>query len=324
MTSHLLLPLIKLEDIEIITEYKEWLDTWVGNLEDEIENGNVASSWCLQGLINEIVLNGRPQTDWLGIMDEHLMNQDVPLAYSEGFGNKLYKFNQWHQTPVHAVHTRWWIENVIDSSKVNRHYGNIIENFIQSNGQIYNPKVSETGLRTRMKAEFMMSLAMGTEILESYGLLNRERKKVFEGILCSEPRTMYLSAEYFRCSALFNLTSSVHLELGPVISNCEAGKGYCDFSMDLKVDDYMGTAKRSQRDVAVHSPLMSLYAYYLSNCSASINSDDVIERLRTFGGYLKDNPFDIPAFKIRDLDIPFGTDVTPLEVIAASYIISMS
>ncbi len=48
------------------------------------------------------------------------------------------------------------------------------------------------------------------------------------------------------------------------------------------------------------------------------------KRVTTFGHYLLSDPLNIPAFKIRDLDVPFGSDMTPLEVIAAAAIISMA
>ena len=61
-------------------------------------------------LLAEILLYGKDKTDWLGILNAYLLdNTGNPLAYSEEYGKKLYKFSQWKQIPVHAVHTHWWI-----------------------------------------------------------------------------------------------------------------------------------------------------------------------------------------------------------------------
>jgi hypothetical protein len=85
----------------------------------------------------------------------------------------------------------------------------------------------------------------------------------------------------------------------------------------------MGTEKRSGRDAAVHSPLSAVHTQYLAGFCQGSTQEAVRARLREFARHLYKNPMDIPAFKIRDLvDIPFGTDVSPLEVIAASSIIN--
>src|SRR5205823_4927467 len=102
-------------------------------------------------------------------------------------------------------------------------------------GWIYNPLVSPTGMRTRMKSEYLMSPAMGMEILHACGSLET-RRGVIEGLLSSEPLTGYLSAEYFRAYALRLLGDP---ELAPaalssVLTACEVGEGYCDFDVKAK------------------------------------------------------------------------------------------
>ena len=89
----------------------------------------------------------------------------------------------------------------------------------------------------------------------------------------------------------------------------------------------MGTAKRIARDLAVHSPLSSLHAYYIASVLGDQIKEIVLRRLVNFGKYLLAVPLNtaIPAFIIRDLvDTPFGSDITVLEIIAASYIIMLS
>jgi len=174
-----------------------------------------------------------------------------------------------------------------------------------------------------MKMELMMSLAMGLEILNYHGLAE-DRKKVFEGLLSSVPVTDYLSAEYFRLKALdtLDMVSLAPSNLSEVIVTCQAGEGFCDFSITSKVDDYMGTAKRVSRDKPLHSAISSLHANYIATRCSSNVADVVNSRLRAFGRHLSSQPFDIPAFRMRDVDVPFGTDLSPFEVIGASYIVS--
>lgn len=324
MTEHIFLPRIKLENVELLPEHKNWLISWMGDLEGKIDDGNVSSSICLQGIISEIVLYTNPKIDWIGVMNEYLTDEEgVPLAYSEKYGKRLYAFNQWLQRPVHAIHTRWWIDGFCESSsEIEERYCTMIENLIQPNGWIYNPQVSITQYRTRMRSELMMSLAMGIEILDSFDHLSKFEKD-HQATLSSEHLTGYLSAEYFRLKALEMLKSPklAPVDLDSVLQICEAVKGYCDFSIESKVDDYMGTAKRTARDKPVHSPLAGIQANYIaSNYGKEETRSHVMERLETFGAHLRLNPLDIPAFRIRNLDVPFGTDISPLEIIAASFI----
>lgn len=109
-----------------------------------------------------------------------------------------------------------------------------------------------------------------------------------------------------------------------MLESCEAGSGYCDFAVKDKVDDYMGTAKRTARDFAVHSPLSSLHAQQIASYVDNNIRESILKRIIAFGYYLQSDPLNIPAFKIRDLDVPFGSNVTPLEVIAAAAIINLT
>lgn len=325
MIQHIFLPEIDLGRIELAPEHKAWLETWLESMVDAIDECDIASSVCLQGLLAEIVLYGNPRRNWLEVFEDCLTDEDgLPLAYSETYGQRLYKFSaQWRQYPIHAIHSRWFTEKLF-SEQAGKRYARMIEDNIQPDGWIYNPKVSPVRLRTRMKSEYLMSFAMGLEILKSHDRLEAYRER-FETTLSTQALTPYLGAECFRLQALeiLNATSLMPEGLSDILRLCEAGKGYCDFSMSEKRDDYMGTEKRSQRDVAVHSPLSAVHARYLARFCQESTQRVVKARLRKFARHLYKNPLDIPAFKIRDLvDIPFGTDVSPLEVIAASSIIN--
>ena len=153
--------------------------------------------------------------------------------------------------------------------------------------------------------------------------LDDNKKRIFESVISAENLTGYLSAEYFRLRALETL-ESVNLRpanLESVLYSCRAGDGYCDFDVKSKVDDYMGTAKRIGRDAAVHSPLSALYAIAISDVCDAESRIKVGEIINQFSNHIKNNPLDIPPFKMRDIDIPFGTGLSPLEVISASGII---
>ncbi|SRR5579875_2297120 len=329
MNAHIFLPGVRINALELLPEYQDWLSSWLQGVERDIEQGDIAASMCLQGAMSEMALYGSPQIDWIGNMDAYLLDADgKPIAYSEKYGQRLYKFSHWLQSEVHAIHARWWIQQTYTSPFPQKRldYGAILEQLIQPGGWIYNPSVSKTNIATRMKSEYLMSLAMGTEILDNYSLLDVNYKILFESAVSSAQRTQFLSAEYFRLKtlAILGSTNLAPADLTSILLSCEAGEGYCDFSVKDKVDDYMGTAKRVARDIAVHSPLSSLHALYIASSINEEAQKRVLAKLIKFGHYLEKNPFGIPAFKIRDLDTPFGSDVTPLEILAATAIISLS
>ena len=63
---------------------------------EKIEQGDISSSMCLQGVFIELLLNRRPIHDWIEIMDNYLLTEDdIPIAYSENFGKRLFNFNFW-------------------------------------------------------------------------------------------------------------------------------------------------------------------------------------------------------------------------------------
>lgn len=325
MTEHILLPHVKLKKMQLVQVHQEWLLTWLSAAESEIEDGNVSASLCLQGLLSELAIYGTPKTDWLGVVSTYLTDANgTPLAYSEQYGKRLYRFNFWFQSPVHAVHCLWFIEQVCQpTSFESQRYADYVIEKIQPSGWIYNPEVSITRQRNRMKSEYMMSMAMGCEILASVGRLPEYMER-FQATLSSTPLTNFLSAEYFRLKSLTLLES---IELAPVgvdsvLSACKTAQGFSEFAVESKVDDYMGTAKRTARDKPVSSPLVGLYANAIvAFCEHAVKTT-MRNWLKAYSRHLEKEPFDIQAFKIRDEDISFGTNLSPLEIIAASFLIA--
>lgn len=323
MIEHLFLPKITFDELELIEPHKEWLSKWLQDIVNNIEDGVVSSSLCLQGAISEKLVYQKLRTDWLGIIHEWLTDkQGKPLAYSEDFGKLLCNYNQWKQTTVHSIHSQWWLHKLCGGEEREQGYVAFVEDLIQPEGWIYNPSVSQTNTRTRMKSELMMSLAMGLEMMCSLKDISGQ-KRLFESALCSMPLTGYLSAEYFRLVALNHLGSNelAPVALSEVISSCEAGYGYCDFSLDSKVDDYMGSSKKTSRDQALHSAISCLHADYIADSIDGFDRCTISNRLKNFGKYLLNNPFDIPAFIMRDIEVPFGTDISPLELVSASHLV---
>lgn len=325
MIRNITIPLDDFKDFELHPEHNAWLKKYLNLIYDNIELGLVSSSICLQGILSEICINGHPMNQWIDIMDDYLIDNDEILAYSHDYGNLLYKFeSQWRQSPIYAIYTRWWIERLYNASGVsNFSFAKLIEKHIQPSGWIYNKNVSPTNISKRIKCELFMSLAMGIQILSYYNQIT-PYIPLFESLLSSEPLTPYISAEYFRSMALKELDS---VNLAPVsventLIDCQSEFGFSDFSLKSKNDEYMGTKSRTKRDTVINSPLVSLYALEISKNYPNLTKIDVPGKLMDYGEHLYCNPLAIPAFQMREIEIPFGTDITPLELISASYIIS--
>lgn len=332
MTTHLLIPDLTLSTDACRPVYTDYLKQWRENAVVAADKGEVAASICLQATFADLVLSGAPKHDWLGLMDEFLMHEGAPLAYSQAFAARLYGFDaQYRQSTIHAIHTRWWIETLCAPAKTDHErFARMIADKTQSDGLIYDFDVSGTILRHRMKSELTLSAAMGTEILLAAKRLDEAGALKLATNLSDQkkcPSLGYLGMEYFRLHALRNLGHEALFPVGieAAISSCSVGLavGWCDFAMTGKVDAYMGTAKRTGRDKPIHSPLS---ARHVNSLSAKVQSEDakakIVERLHAYSSHLAESPMDIPAFQMRDVPIPFGADRTPIEVICASGLIA--
>jgi hypothetical protein len=256
-----------------------------------------------------------------------------PLAYSKNYGKRLYRFEeQYLQSTIHAIHTRWWIEKISSNAEMPDHekYAQLILAKKSTDGLIYDSDVSETILRHRMKLELTMSAAMSAEILQESGYLTDALRDELSTSLC-DPRKVpplgYMSCEQYRLTALRMLS---HEEQFPVgiedhIDACAIGLdyGWNDFSIASKIDTYMGTIKRTAYDKPIHSPLIACHVAVLAdkveNPSRRVG---IYQRLDDYAHKLAVNPFDIPAFQMRDIPIPFGSDLSPIEAICASWLIT--
>lgn len=333
MAAHPILPGVVLGAGFSHPAYDHYLREWREHAIVEADDGRAAASVCHQATLIDLVLDGRPTHDWLSVMEDLLTDEfGRPLAYSAGFGNRLYKFEgQFLQSTVHSIYTRWWIETLTKPEAIDcQKFADQILAKKGTDGLIIDADVSPTILRHRMKAELSMSAVMGAEILSEAGRLTDDLRSELAVSLC-DPRKVpplgYMISEQFRLAALriLGYEEQFPVGIGEHIEACEVGLdyGWGDFSIASKVDAYMGTAKRTSRDKPIHSPLVACHVAVLSTKVDDLTQRAAImDRLTIYSRTLAQNPLEIPAFQMRDVPIPFGADLTPIEAICASHLIA--
>ena len=300
--------------------HEKWLIDWLENVATRVDKGITSSSECIQGALSELLLYGGLKTDWHSIIRDYLRLDGECISYSKEHGKLLWNFDaQWQQSTVHAIYYDWCVSKLLNKDQ-EIDYVKQITNMIQPSGWIFNPAVSPTQLRTRMKSELLMSMEMGIEILSDTEGLQQYSDK-FTSILVSSPPARYLSAEYFRIRSLevLNHQEQITTNIDLLLEDCTIEHGYHDYSIEKKTDDYMGTKKRTQHDKPVASPLISTMAKYTT--AYSKDKSTIIKHVGDYANYLSNHPMDIQAYRMRDIEIPFGTSITPFEIIAATTLI---
>lgn len=332
MITHPVLPGVVLQPGFSHAAYDTYLRAWREDAIRRADEGDAAASVCHQAAAIDLVLDGHLRHDWLSVMQDLLTNADRPIAYSSKFGERLHKFGgQYLQSTVHSIHTRWWIERIVDPARVDhRRFAEMVLAKRRADGLIYDADVSETVLRHRMKAELCMSAVMAAEILGAAGMLTAALRIELATSL-SDPRKVpplgYMTSEQFRLAALQLLGHEALFPVG-IAEHIEAcaedlAVGWGDFAMKSKVDAYMGTAKRTSRDKPIHSPLVACHVSALSCKVEDVAKRTALqERLSHYAQTLAQSPLEIPAFQMRDVPIPFGADITPIEAICASRLIA--
>jgi len=332
MTKHLLLPGVCLKNGFSHPAFNRYLRDWREQTINNANDGIVSASACLQAVFVDLVLEGKIQHDWLSVMSDLLTNTEGnPIAYSRNYGKQLYKFEeQYLQSTIHAIHTRWWIEKLTNPEKLDHEkYSKLILAKKNINGLIYDADISETTLRHRMNSELTMSAAMGAEILFESGKLTDILRDELSTSLCDlrkVSRFGYMVSEQFRLAALRILSHEEQFPVGieKYIEACTVGLmyGWNDFVITSKKDVYMGTAKRTSYDKPIHSPLVACHVAILANkAEEPAKRTAIFDRLNAYALKLAENPLDIPAFQMRDVPISFGANITPIEAICASWII---
>lgn len=328
MTNYIFYDGVDLENLSVSAAHEKWLHEYLERLQISIEKGEIAVSECLQGALIEAILGKQLKTDWPGVFKELLLTKDgLPMAYSSAYGQKLYKFEaQFEQVTVHSIHTYWFINKLASPDFTDDTLTKAMSDFWQPSGWFYNPQVSVTTERYRMRLELCMSLAMAVEILLD-AEDNSAFKEKIEAHMYAEPTTNYLSAEYFRLITLEKIQKPAYMntvsdKLRKLLLACQLDKGFSDFDVHSKVDDYMGTAKRVGRDVALLSAISTLHAHYIANKTG--NNDVVADPIKAFVEMQEASPLSFGAFKMRDLDPDFGPSITTHEIIAASILRSIT
>lgn len=320
---HVIWPQFTLDELIMADAHKTLILDWLNEIYENVENGDIALSECIFAYISEQLVHHKNKMQWDAVLKELLTDEDgIPLAYSKQYGKRLFGFNeQWKQTPVHAVYNHYWVLSQY-GTPIDL-YSHLIKQMIQPSGWIYNDRVSPTHLRTRMRSELLLNMSMGTEILAQAGKIESIAPQLKATISVMSP-SPYLAAEYYRLLSLVNLSAEnlFVTDCATLVHNCMLPDGFCDFNVADKVDDYMGTKKRVQRDKMVASPLSTLYACRLSQYASEGCARDVAEIAQKHARLLAEEPYSIPAFKIRDLDIDFGSGITIGEIIAATVLIN--
>lgn len=332
MLSHPMLPGVDLGSDASHVAYDRYLRDWRESAIRKADDGVTTASICHQAILIDLVIDGRIRHDWLSVMEDLLTEGGRPVAYSAEYGKRLHKFEaQYLQSTVHSIHTRWWIAILSKPGDVDHDmFGRMILAKKRPDGLIYDLDVSETILRHRMKSELSMSAVMGAQILAKAGLLTESLSHELSTSLC-DPRKVpplgYMTCEQFRLAALRVLghEEQFPVGIGEHIEACTHGleHGWGDFAMASKVDAYMGTAKRTSRDKPIHSPLVACHVAVLSaKVDDPTTRRRIEDRMTNYAQYLAENPLDIPSFQMRDVPIPFGADLTPIEAICASRLIA--
>jgi hypothetical protein len=317
--DHLVLPCAADVDAgSLLPDYRAYLTKYLADLEARIDAELLASSELVAGCVADLWLNGKPSWAWVEIAAELLEHEHDALAYSRRFSEQLYGFgDQWRQADAHSIYARAWVE-LNTQGEFEPRWRDQMSALIQPSGWIFNPRVSPTTLRHRMRSEQFMQLAMGASLL--VGGMSDATRDAITAAAVSFPTTSYVSAEYFRFRTLQLVDRLEQMVVGTpdVLKQVKTIPGFSDFSLASKTDAYMGTAKRTQRDVVIFSPICTLYALELAT---ALEIDLPDEAWTDAAQYLRAKPLDIPAFRMRDLTAPFGDSVTAHEIIAAAILV---
>ena len=300
--------------------YAQYLSNQLDFIHSEVSKECLSAAKALQGVLIESLLYGRAKFDWPGAINELLVRNGKALAYSESFSNNLHGFNnQWEQYSIGAAYSQYWIRNHLSCRQIDFEYLNSKRD---GTGLYFDIDISPTKIAHRMKTEIAASSAMVLEMDQDLKfLVSHNHGQIMSAMDDSMlfPRYKYLSLEYFR-----KVIMELHGEkkndadlLEVFLKKCalEAKYGWSDFMMNEKLDEYMGTAKRTSRDSNIHSPMLTLYVGYLTEPGK--RSVETKDRLAEFTNHLVTDPWDIPAFKMRDLPYEFGPGLTTLEALAA-------
>lgn len=321
----------QLKQRSVPVEIGHYLQQWREVVLTDAMDGDVAMSECLQGILIDVTLDGRVSADWLGIVDECLLTDEgAPLAYSSLYAERACGFAaQALQSTIAAISARYVIECLTKGeSQIDfANYARLLRPKLDPATYLFlDTDISPTTLRHRMKSEITLSCAQSVALLDkAQALTEAERHNIASAI--ADPRkcppTQYVSAEYYRYIALqvLGAPSLMPGSIGSALVACTEGidVGFSDYPLSSKHDAYMGTAHRTGRDHAIHSPLTALQVRGLLPLVEDVEqATEITQRLQQYRHHIIEHPTDIPSFRMRDISAPFGVGITPLEAIGTA------
>lgn len=300
------------KNIEI--DIYNYLTTENSKIKSLLKDGNSSISMYLDLFLSSYCLDIK-EKEFKYLLEEQLVSNYSCMAYSKKYSEQLYKFNnQYIQHDIYTEYSHWIISNYFNDD-ITQQKEKIINNFIKENDFIYNENNSDTIENYRMKNELLMQTAM------AYAIIDNNKDTIIFNKSIGEPE--YISTEYFRykISEITNTNYPYSQEqIKKLLKNCKADTGLCDFNSESKKDEYMGTQTRTERDKKIFSPIATLQGVYLADkLNLPIQSQAFRNEVKAW--YNK-NGIEIPSFKMRDIDIPFGPGKTITEVIALGILIS--
>lgn len=284
------------------------------------ENENASASDIFSCALAEYSLKGKISSSWLEIFKSLLIDKEsgLPLEYNKKYSEKLWQFNHWNQTTIHSIYVYWFLLSISDQFKNEvKSAVKMSQQLIQPSGFVYNPAVSETNLRTRMRSELFMGVCQAIEI-QSNGTNQDDLKKIYSPALQSINDVKYISAEFFRQKSFqfLKLQNPYFPNYNELLKNCGLDYGFSDYDVNSKVDDYMGTAKRVNRDKSIFSPVITLMSETLT--LEKNKNPSLISAYK----YLSEKPNSLPHFVVRDIEYSFGPSITVIETLATVEILS--
>lgn len=321
MIQHVMLPFLDLsKQTHVNGDIAVYLQSEVTRIKQSIGNKISSASMFINLEIASAILNQIDESH-LSALKEQLIVGGECRAYTEEYANLLYRTeNQWLQMDVYTEYSHWFIAKLhgIDNGKEK---SKLMMKYSNDSGLFYNQENSETILQYRMKSEYLCQTLMALEVILPNKALIDQLKETMQ----NSKMNPYISAEYFKIRICeeggFNLDYHTKENIQMLISRCKADVGLCDFDSQNKSDDFMGSKKRTARDQTIFSPISTLQGVYLCN---KFGLDDLASLLiEEVYQFFQTHSINLTAFKMRDIEVPFGPAVSVTEVAALHTLVTL-
>lgn len=322
MIQHVMLPYLDLrKQVPVGEDISQYLRSEITAIRNSIANSISSVSMFVNLEIASAVL-AKPSHEHLAMLERQLVVGGECRAYSEEYAKQLHRTeNQWLQIDVYTEYSHWLISILNDKDNTN-HKSKLVMKYANTSGLFFNPENSPTELKYRMKSEYLCQTLMALEVSP----IDEELADKLKDTMKNGKITPYISAEYFKfriCEKLnFEVDYHSKKNIQMLISRCKADVGLCDFDSQNKTDDFMGSQKRTVRDQTIFSPISTLQGVYLCE---KVGLHSLAEALVNEAyQYYQTNSIDLTAFKMRDIEIPFGPGASVTEVAALHTLVTLS